>query len=97
MLRRSLDEGRSAQPAPVCEWSLQGLYPCTYAYGGWFRRCAALMQRIRLYVALGITGLWAITYVVAVFEANYVGFTIATPVMLLAGGYLLGSGMRGDK
>lgn len=49
---------------------------------------------MRLYVALGITVLWAVSYVVSVSLKDYTGISFTTPVMLIAGGWLLGNDLR---
>ena len=45
----------------------------------------------RTKLALGITAVWAVSYIVAVVKNNYTGVGIITPVMVVAAGYLMGS------
>lgn len=46
---------------------------------------------LRTWMALTISMLWAIGYVVGVLERDYTGVGVATPVALVAIGYLLGA------
>lgn len=49
------------------------------------------MKNWRTKLALGITGVWAVSYVLAVVMNNYTGVGVITPVMIIAGTYLLSS------
>ena len=51
---------------------------------------------VRTKLALGIAALWAFSYVIAVIRGNYTGVSAATPVMMLAAGYLLMTKGNGD-
>lgn len=46
---------------------------------------------MRTYVAIGIAAIWAVSYVGSVVTANYTGFEVSTPVMIIAATYLLGT------
>jgi hypothetical protein len=45
---------------------------------------------LRTYIALGITALWAVSYLISVIKADYTGVSVTTPVVLVAAAYLLG-------
>jgi hypothetical protein len=53
------------------------------------------VRKLRIYVALGIAVVWAVSYPVAVLTGNFSGFQAATSVMILAASFLLGSGLWG--
>lgn len=55
------------------------------------------MSRLRVYVALAIAGIWAVSYAVSFATNNYAGVSVITPVMLVAAAYLLGSGIDGKR
>jgi hypothetical protein len=46
---------------------------------------------MRTYVALGITTIWAVSYIVSTLQSDYTGISLTTPVVLLACAYLLGA------
>lgn len=45
----------------------------------------------RFQIAIGITFLWAITYIGSVATGNYTGFEVSTPVMLIVATFLFAS------
>ena len=49
---------------------------------------------MRIYFALGIAALWLVSYVVSIAQSNFIGFEVSTPIMAIAAGFLLHSGMR---
>jgi hypothetical protein len=49
---------------------------------------------LRIYIALAIAAVWAVAYVVAAVTADYRGFEVATPVMLVAATFLFGAEIR---
>jgi hypothetical protein len=51
-------------------------------------------NRIRIWLAIVITVLWAVSYVVSVAQGDYTGFQVTTPVMLIAAGAMMASGLR---
>lgn len=52
------------------------------------------VRNVRLYFALGVAIGWAIAYIVSVASRDYTGLTLLTPVLLMAAGYLLTTGLR---
>lgn len=53
------------------------------------------MGKIRLIFALAVGAVWLLTYVVAIVVHDYTGPSLLTPILVMAAGYLLSSGMRG--
>lgn len=47
---------------------------------------------VRMGMAVFVTVLWAVGYLVAIIEQNYDGVIPATPVMIVAAAYLFGAG-----
>ena len=44
---------------------------------------------MRTYVAIGITAVWAVSYIGSILSSDFTGFEVSTPVMLIAATYLL--------